>query len=326
MKKVKLTNTDLEVSALSLGTSQFGTGRSREESFRQMDIYLEHGGNFIDTALVYGDWACDEPGRSERVIGEWLLSRGCRNQVILSTKGCHPPINQMKHSRVDVQSLHEDVEASLKNLQTDVIDLYFLHRDNPATPVEELLEALEEEVRKGNLRYYGCSNWSLSRVKEAADYAAAHGLQGFSCNQIMFALADVVEQTLIEPQLMVLDDAFYQYHKETGLSLMAYMCQTGGYFPKKAAGRPVSDGQKAQYGTTSNEAIFSKMMEYAREGYRINDFQLHYVTAAAFPAIPIGAFGNEAQLLDGMEGMDREIPKEMLEELIALKTEQVYRW
>ncbi len=326
MKTIKLPHTDLEVSALSLGTTQFGTARSEEESFRQMDIYLEHGGNFIDTALVYGDWGWKEPGRSEQVIGNWLARRGSRNRVVLATKGCHPPFNNMARSRVDAESLQHDVECSLRNLRTDVIDLYFLHRDNPAVPVAELLEALEEEVRKGNLRYYGCSNWSLARVKEAEAYAAAHGLQGFSCNQIMFALTDVVPQTLIRPQLMILDDEFYQYHKEKNLSLMAYMCQSGGYFPKRAAKKALSDSQKEQYALPSNDAILNQLLKYQAEGYAINDFALQYVLQAAFPAIPIGAFGSEQQLLEGIAGIGRPIPEEWMRELIGMKRVQIYRW
>ena len=144
MDRVSLTNTDLQVSQLCLGTADFGTKKSREEAFRQMDIFLDGGGNFIDTAHVYGDWACDEKGRSEKVIGEWL--KGKRDQVILSSKGCHPPIDNMLCSRVDPGNLHKDVEESLSQLQTDYVDLYFLHRDNPQVPAGELLEALEEEV------------------------------------------------------------------------------------------------------------------------------------------------------------------------------------
>ena len=94
MKKIAFNNTELDVSELCLGTSNFGTARSTEESFEQMDVFLEAGGNFIDTALVYGDWAWDEPGRSESVIGQWLAKGGKREQVIISTKGCHPPIDR----------------------------------------------------------------------------------------------------------------------------------------------------------------------------------------------------------------------------------------
>ena len=144
MDRVKITNTELETASLSLGTVGFGTARSREEAFEQMDLYTDEGGNFLDTALVYGDWACDEAGCSERVIGEWMARKKNRSEIILSTKGCHPPIDDMNVSRVRGRLIHEDVEKSLRNLRTDYIDLYFLHRDDESVCVGELLEALEE--------------------------------------------------------------------------------------------------------------------------------------------------------------------------------------
>ena len=262
MKKIFLRPGGLEVSHLALGTAQYGTGISEEDAFRQMDLYTERGGNFLDTALVYGDWECEEKGRSEKVIGRWLASRKKRSQIVISTKGCHPPLEDMSESRVNADAIRKDVRLSLKNLGCNRIDLYFLHRDDPKRPVGEILEALEEEVSRGNIRYYGCSNWSLSRVKEAADYAAAHGLQGFSCNQIMFTLAEVDERVPGETQMLVLDREYYQYHKETQLGLMAFMCQAGGYFTKKAAGRPVSRNQERMYPEKRNEKLLRKLMRY----------------------------------------------------------------
>lgn len=82
------------------------------------------------------------------------------------------------------------------------------------------------------------------RLKEADTYAREHGLHGFACNQMMFVLADVVPETLVEPQLTILDDAYYQYEKQTGLSFMAYMCLAGGYFSKRMAGKPVSPSKR----------------------------------------------------------------------------------
>ncbi|HJC58219.1 MAG TPA: aldo/keto reductase [Candidatus Eisenbergiella intestinipullorum] len=319
MQKISFIPGGPEVSVLALGTAQYGTGISEADAFRQMDMYTERGGNFLDTALVYGDWGCEERGRSEQVIGRWLASRRKRPQVIISTKGCHPPINDMADSRVNAQNIREDVQLSLKNLGCGWIDLYFLHRDDPKVPAGELLEALEEEVRKGNIRFYGCSNWSLKRVKEAAGYAAAHGLRGFICNQIMFTLADVNKEVPGEGGMLVLDREFYRYHKETQLGLMAYMCQAGGYFTKRAQGRPVSEYQERMYGSKKNERILQELLRLRQEGYRINDLVLQYVMAAEFPAVPIGGFRTFEQLQEGMEGVERRLPKEVLQELIEIK-------
>lgn len=325
MKTTRLTGTDLTVSQLSLGTAQFGTGTSGEEAFRQMDIYSQAGGNFLDTAHVYGEWGIRKKGMSEIVIGQWMKEHRCRSQVVLATKGCHPPLANMLRSRVDGASLREDVEGSLSNLQTDYIDLYFLHRDDPRIPAGEILEALEEQTVKGNLRYYGCSNWSLSRVKEAADYARAHGLKGFVCNQMMFTLADVAPQTLTVPQLTILDDEYYQYHKETGMSFMAYMCMAGGYFTKKLCGRKISLSQKERYRGEGNEALLRQLKLFTQEGYEVTDFLYTYVTQAPFPAVPIAGFSSVEQLKEGLQSIERTVPQDMMDTLTGLKRIQTYR-
>lgn len=325
MDRVKITNTELETASLSLGTVGFGTARSREEAFEQMDLYTDEGGNFLDTALVYGDWACDEAGCSERVIGEWMARKKNRSEIILSTKGCHPPIDDMNVSRVRGRLIHEDVEKSLRNLRTDYIDLYFLHRDDESVCVGELLEALEEEVRKGNIRYYGCSNWSTGRIRQAAEYAAAHGLQGFSCNQVMFSLADIDPETLSATRMMALDEEGYQDHRETGMALMAYMCQAGGYFYKRLAGRPLSEGARRQYDCPSNDRILEKLEKLTREGWDVNDFIYAFVRQVPFPAIPIAAFGSRSQLEQGLKSADRKVPDVLLRELAECKQRQIYR-
>lgn len=326
MKKINFRGTDLSVSQLSLGTSQYGTGTGREEAFAQMDVYAGAGGSFIDTAHVYGDWGCDRKGISEIVIGDWMKERGNRQHMVIATKGCHPPLGDMLHSRVDPASLREDVEGSLANLKTDYIDLYFLHRDNPQIPVGDILEALEEQVKRGCLRYYGCSNWSLLRVKEADAYAQEHGLKGFVCNQMMFTLADVATKSLTAPQLTLLEDDFYQYHKEKETGFMAYMCMAGGFFTKRLAGRGITPFQKEMYAGEGNEALLRQLRLFVQEGYEVTDFLYAYVKRAAFPAVPIAGFRSVQQLEEGLRSIDRDVPEDMMETLTKLKRLQTYKW
>ena len=326
MKKITFNRTELTVSEICLGTANFGTARSVEECFAQMDLFSEAGGNFMDTALVYGDWAWPERGRSEQVIGQWLTERKVRDQVVISTKGCHPPAEDMSIPRVSRGEIISDVELSLQNLQTDYIDLYFLHRDNPKIPVAEILETLEEQVKKGKIRYYGCSNWKLDRVKEAAAYAKEHELQGFSCNQIMMALTDVDMSSQEWTGMQILDEDFYACHKESGLNLMAFQCLSGGYFSKRLAGKTVSEMQKAMYDCAANDAMLEKLKGFEKDGYDPLVFSLQYVKKAGFPAIPITAFSSEEQLKKMIALSKVQVPKEMLDELIALKKVQKYIW
>lgn len=319
---IRLTNTDLHVSEISLGTAAYGDARTREESYALMDLYRELGGNFLDTALVYGDWG-PEPASSEKIVGEWLKMRGLRNEMVISTKGCHPLAQQMDVPRVGASFIQEDVEKSLQHLQTDWIDLYFMHRDNPDVPVAEILEALEEQVRKGNIRYYGFSNWKMDRVKEAAAYAKAQGLKGFTCNQCMYALADVNPEA--RGDLMLLDPATYEYQKETQLSFMAYMCLAGGYFTKKLAGAAISKGQQRYYEYGANEKLLARLKELEAEGLTANDMMLQYVKQMAFPSVAIVGCSKKEQLVECMEGMQKEVPYEVLESLLQRKAQQ-YNW
>ena len=186
-----LTHTDLSVSPICLGTVQYGTRLSEQESIAQLDRYTGAGGNFIDTALVYGVWGPEGRPTSEPIIGKFLARSGKRNQLILSTKGAHPPFNAMSHSRMHPDLIAADLEQSLRHLGTDFIDLYFLHRDDPSVPVAEILGCLNELRRAGKIRYFGCSNWTLARIKQAELWAAGQGSAGFVCNQLLWSLAKI---------------------------------------------------------------------------------------------------------------------------------------
>lgn len=313
MKKIKWNHSDLNTSELCLGTVNYGTKTDKTEALRQMDVYNDHGGNFLDTAHVYGDWGGKERGLSEQVIGEWMKTSGKRSDIILASKGCHPPIEDMSHSRVNAKCLKQDIEESLRCLKTDYIDLYFLHRDDLSIPVYELLETLEEECKKGNIRYYGCSNWSLTRIKAADEYAKKHHLKRFTCNQMMYTMADVVPESLTKAQLTFLDSEFYDYHEENGMNFMAYMCLAGGYFAKKISGKPIPPEQIERYGTPANETISQKLVQLEREGYSITSILLQYVRNAGFPSVPIASFSTVAQLEEAITAMDAVIPKEVMD-------------
>ncbi len=166
MEYTRLGKSGLKVSRIALGTMTFGNEADEETSFKLMDRFLELGGNFIDTADAYS------VGVSEEVVGRWLKERGTRDRIILGTKvhaDMGPGPNDGGLSRYHIM---KGVEGSLRRLQTDVIDLYQVHRWDPNAPVEETLEALNDIVRQGKARYIGCSNltgWQLSKYLAASD-------------------------------------------------------------------------------------------------------------------------------------------------------------
>ncbi|NML44839.1 aldo/keto reductase [Ramlibacter sp. G-1-2-2] len=171
-KLTRLGNTGLQVSRLCLGTMTFGTQADEKESFAIMDAACEGGVNFFDTADVYPlgvDHALK--GETERIVGKWL--QGKREQVVLATKcaGVMGPLPwQGGTSRKHI--LHA-IDASLKRLGTDYVDLYQLHRDDESTPLDETLEALDTVVKSGRARYVGVSNWSAWRVARMLGRAEA---------------------------------------------------------------------------------------------------------------------------------------------------------
>lgn len=170
MKEIVIPKTELKVSALCLGGGPHGV--DPEESEKVLDYYLASGGNFIDTANIYGQW---KPGGgvsvSERFLGKYIKSRKCRNRIVLDTKGAAPHFDTMHVPRVSRKDILHDIDDSLKNLQVDYVDLYWLHHDDEKISVEEIIDTLVALVREGKIRYFGCSNWNTARIREALDYS-----------------------------------------------------------------------------------------------------------------------------------------------------------
>ncbi len=318
MRKVMFTGTDLEVSLLALGTAHFGSGISMAQAFEQLDTYVAYGGNIIDTAHAYGNWISGLDSPSEEAIGEWLKKSRKRNQVLVSTKGGHPNLNDMTRMRVDITSLESDLDASLKKMNIDYFDMYFLHRDDPTVPVEELLEWLEEKVRIGKIRYYGCSNWSFERLKEAQMIAASKGFHGFSCNQAIGCLADVHPETL-PPFNIVMDKKIREYHESTQLSFMAYMALSRGYFMKRLAEKPISEENLANYTAKSNDKIVEKLRMLCDGEYSALDFYYQYLIHQKFPTVAIAGFSSKKQIEEAVASIECNMPSSLLLQVAELK-------
>jgi aryl-alcohol dehydrogenase-like predicted oxidoreductase len=205
-----------------------------------LDAFFEQGGNFVDTAHVYNDWVPGERSRSEKMLGAWMKERRNRSGVLVATKGSHPDLAQMEVGRLSPAEIRADLEESLRFLQVETIDLYWLHRDDPTRPVEEIMEALETQARAGKIRYFGCSNWRLERIQAAQRCAATlrGGACGFAGVQNLWSLAkpNLAEIMRRDPTLVVMDDDLWQYHKQTGLAAIPYTSQANGLFQKMDAG------------------------------------------------------------------------------------------
>jgi aryl-alcohol dehydrogenase-like predicted oxidoreductase len=174
MKTRKLGASGLDVSPLCLGTNVFGWTADEKTSFAILDAFVAAGFKFIDTADTYSRWAPgNKGGESETIIGNWLKRTGNRSQVSVATKvGMEMGPGEKGLSRAYIQRA---VERSLERLQTDYIDLYQPHQDDPATPLEETLGAYGELIKQGKVRAIGASNYTAERLAAAMEASEKHG-------------------------------------------------------------------------------------------------------------------------------------------------------
>ncbi len=229
----RIGKSDLDVFPLALGGNVFGWTADERESFAVLDAYRAAGGNFIDTADVYTAWIPgNSGGESETVIGNWLASRGNRDEVVVATKvGAHPDFKGLKP-----HTIKGAVEQSLRRLRTDHIDLYYTHFDDPDTPVEEIIGALDQLVEEGKVRYIGASNISAERLSQSLAASEREGLAAYVAIQPHHNL---VERHHYEGPLAEVAAAH-------GLSAVPYFALASGFLTGKY--RPGTEVDSARAG------------------------------------------------------------------------------
>jgi aryl-alcohol dehydrogenase-like predicted oxidoreductase len=179
----------LRISPLMFGGNVFGWTVDERTAFSLLDAWLDAGFNAIDTADVYSAWVPGHTGgESETLIGKWLRASGKRDRVLLATKVGKPMGPQLQGLRPDY--IRAAVEASLRRLQTDHIDLYQSHDDDQDTPLEDTLGAFTELIQAGKVRAIGASNYSAERLALALDTSRRHGLARYETLQPLYNLAD----------------------------------------------------------------------------------------------------------------------------------------
>jgi len=188
MKKRRLGNSELEIAPLAFGGNVFGWTADEQASFRLLDAFVAGGFNLVDTADTYSAWAPgNQGGESETIIGRWLKRSGKRREVIVATKVGMEMRGQKGLAKSYILRSAED---SLRRLQTDYIDLYQSHQDDPHTPLEETLEAYAELIRQGKVRAIGASNYSAQRLNEALLTSEQNGLPRYESLQPLYNLYD----------------------------------------------------------------------------------------------------------------------------------------
>ncbi|MBP3377009.1 MAG: aldo/keto reductase [Clostridia bacterium] len=225
-------------SPIALGTAAYGNGISERDAFLLINKYLDLGGNVLDTARVYGE--------SEGTIGKYLSSHNNREKLIIATKGAHYDL-VTKEKRVTAQAIAEDVETSLKNLKTDYVDIYWLHRDDEDIPAGEIVEMTAPLIKSGKALTLGVSNWRAERIAEANAYADAHNLPKFLASQIKHSAAVSVNET--DPTILSLDNTSRPFYEKEKMPIFAFTSQAKGLFPKleRLGESGISEGLRREF-------------------------------------------------------------------------------
>jgi aryl-alcohol dehydrogenase-like predicted oxidoreductase len=309
MTKRKLGNSGLEIAPLALGGNVFGWTVDEAASFRILDGFLDAGFNFVDTADVYSKWVSgNHGGESETIVGKWLKG-GKRSKVILATKvGMEMSPGEKGLSKAYIERA---VERSLKRLQTDYIDLYQSHQNDPETPLDETLETYQRLIQQGKVRAIGASNYSSERLAEALAVSERHGYPRYESLQPLYNLYDRADY---EEQLEPLC-------REKGLGVISYFSLASGFLTGKY--RSESDFDKSQRGPMVKKylnerglAILDALDEAADE-YDATPAQMALAWLMARPGItaPIASATSISQLEDLVEATTVQLDRATIERL-----------
>jgi aryl-alcohol dehydrogenase-like predicted oxidoreductase len=235
MSKRELGRSGIQVPLLTFGGNVFGWTVDQAASFNLLDALLDHKLNFIDTADVYSSWVeGNKGGESETIIGNWLKKSGKRDQIILATKVGKP----MGEGKVGLSPryIKEAVEASLKRLQTDYIDLYQSHDDDADTPLAETMAAFDALIKEGKVRAVGASNYSAPRLAEALKVSQENGLARYETLQPQYNLYD----------RKVYEEALEKVVTDNGLGVINFYGLAAGFLTGKY--RTKADAGKSKRG------------------------------------------------------------------------------
>jgi aryl-alcohol dehydrogenase-like predicted oxidoreductase len=308
-----LGRTGLRVAALCLGGNTFGWTTDQAASEAVLDAYLEAGGNFIDTADVYSRWAPgNKGGESENVLGKWMTARKNRPTVLMATKVMGPMGPGPNDTGLSRQHIMEGVEASLRRLQTDYIDLYQAHWDDRETPLEETLRAFDDLVSQGKVRYIGCSNYHAWRVTRALWESDKRGYVRYECLQPKYNLVfrDEYEREL-EPLCREQGVGVIPY-SSLGSGFLSGKYRPGAALPSTARAAGVQKG----YMNDRGFAVLSAIDKAAgKVGATAAQVALSWLAHRPGITAPIASATSVTQLKELLGGIELRLEEETTAEL-----------
>ena len=308
MQKLTLGKSSLEVSALCYGTDLIGSRVSEEDSFQLLDVFAAGGGTFIDTGNFYASWypGC-VGGESETVIGRWMAARGNRSQMVISTKlgfdypGCNGGLSAAEIIR--------ECDKSLARLQTDHIDVYYAHRDDFATPVQETMEAFHRLATSGKVRVLGASNLWLWRVAEANCLAELRSWTPYSVVEQRYTYLRPRHGADFGPQIFVIED-MKRYCQHHGMTLIAYSILLQGAYTRED--RPVP----AQFAGPESDERLAALQSVAQEtGATPSQVIIAWMRQSSPAVLPIIGGSTEEQVNENVGALELELSENQMEAL-----------
>ena len=311
MRHRPLGRSGLLTAPLVFGGNVLGWTADEATSHRLLDAFIDGGFNAIDTADVYSAWVPGhQGGESEGVLGRWLKASGKRDRVLVLTKVAMWP----KQPGLSAANIEAAVEGSLKRLQTDYIDLYQSHQDDPETPIDETLEAFDRLVKAGKVRAVGASNFSPERLKASLDASKAKGLARYETIQPKFNLVDREQ----------VEGALADLSRAEGLGIIPYYGLAAGFLSGKYRSEADLEGKARSrtilrdYWNDKGRAVLAALDAAARE-VGASPAQVALAWIMAHPAItaPLASATSVEQLDELMGAARLEVPSEVWARLDA---------
>lgn len=309
----KLGRTGLKVSELCLGTMTFRWTATEDESYRILDKAWDAGINFLDTADVYSRWAEGNPGGvAEEIIGKWLKSKP-RDQIVIATKVRGRMWDGPNGEGLSRQHIMLAVEASLRRLGIEAIDLYQVHHPDWDTPLEETLRALDDLVQQGKVRYIGASNykaWLLMKSLWASD---SHGYARYDSIQPHFHLLNRKE---VEPELAAVC-------LDQGIGMIPYSPLAGGFLTGKytrdeipEGSRGSGDNRMSRYMNETGWAVLATLQELGEaHGKTVAQMALAWQLSLPFVTSPIVGASSAMQLDESLGAVGLRLSEEEMQKL-----------
>lgn len=310
-----------KISQIGLGTGRFGTRIEKELAFEMMDYFSANGGNVIDTARNYYEWVENGRGKSERCIGEWIADRNNRNEICLCTKGGVSNKGNIFTSNLSKSALLTEVEESLEALQTDYIDIYLLHRDEPERSVEEIVESMQVVKEAGNILAIGVANWKINRIEAAFEYAVAHEMEPFRIVQTWWSLAEYTESMWNDPTTTHMDKETYEFMQQHQLLGMAYTSQCKGFYQKafKQGLENIDPFLIKRIATPTNIEKFKYIKSYCEKNMVSPTAVVNgYITSNPLDGIALVSVSNMEQLKDIVSVSDYDLSQNVIHEIDAI--------